>query len=82
METAICYGDFIPQIDSDPTYEAWKPSESTRNLIKCYWYSDPTYEAWKQVRPIANREDIIPNSDPTYEAWKLKVVTPSNQTVP
>ena len=69
METSICE-EFVNIQDqnSDPTYEAWKPSSENWSLSFSF-YSDPTYEAWKhksskKLRPASD------NSDPTYEAWK------------
>ncbi len=33
--------------DSDPTYEAWKPTKKRKPRIGLNPHSDPTYEAWK-----------------------------------
>ena len=65
-KTIYAVGETEP--DSDPTYEAWKPSTGAVN-VKGLNNSDPTYEAWKLFK-IGLLEFIGQNSDPTYEAWK------------
>ena len=37
-------------IGSDPTYEAWKPTNRANSFDIIVSRSDPTYEAWKQIK--------------------------------
>ena len=60
------------ELDSDPTYEAWKPNPE--GLYGDFIFnSDPTYEAWKRTL-VTNCSLACSYSDPTYEAWKLQSV--------
>ena len=65
METEFEIPESWPRyIDSDPTYEAWKPHSISSSALR-EKYSDPTYEAWKLlialwVYPFFKSTPILP----------------------
>jgi len=55
---------------SEPTYEGWKPVNSTTGTGPAT-SSEPTYEGWKLQEVVNEGPSQTMSSEPTYEGWKL-----------
>ncbi len=70
-------------MDSDPTYEAWKPIIKFRSSVPIP-DSDPTYEAWKRSEKMAQamKQAAIPILPTRHGNNKLLVYLFSSMRIP